>query len=56
MTGRFRTDRTFDPVMIPRFDGNPNGPKVPSFCECTCGARWNQHEFDTGACPVKVER
>ena len=44
--------RKFEHLMIPRWPDRPDGPKMASMCECTCGARWNQHEFSIGACPV----
>lgn len=52
---RWRSDRKFEHLMIPRWKSQPNGPKIASMCHCTCGRRWNEHEFSTGACPNETE-
>jgi hypothetical protein len=45
----------FQGVMMPRFDGKPNGPQIQSMAKCVCGAWWKDHRFGDGACPKKVD-
>jgi hypothetical protein len=44
---------TFEGVRFPRFDGQPNGPKLQSMVLCKCGEFWKYHRLRDGACPVQ---
>lgn len=50
---KFIEGSTFEGVWFPKFDSNPNGPKIQSMVLCKCGEWWKNHRFVDGACPVK---
>jgi hypothetical protein len=50
---RWRSDSKFEGAWIPRFDDQPEGPKMQSMVMCKCGAWWKDHEFAHGWCPAK---
>jgi len=52
---RWHPTQRFVGVMLPRFDDQPNGPKMQSMSVCVCGAWWKDHAFTNGACPMKPE-
>ena len=52
---KFIEGSSFEGVWFPRYDSDPNGPKIQSMVLCKCGEFWKNHRFRDGACPVKPE-
>ncbi len=46
---------SFDGVWFPKYDNQPNGPKMQSMVKCKCGAYWKHHRMRDGACPIKEQ-
>ena len=50
---QFDESSSFDGVQIPRYDSQPDGPKIQSMTLCKCGEMWKYHRFRDGACPIR---